>query len=202
MVRSLQVASCPPSEEVPVIFADARSLQYPAKQLEHAHWYALRTRARHEKRTHDLLQAAGHESFAAVARVERTWSDRTCRVGMPLFAGYIFVRTALSRIGDVLRWPGAVDLVRTDGVPAPVRGEEMASVMRLAHGVDETGRIPCDVDYLEPGARVRVEGGPFDGMVGRLLGERGRNQVAIRLDALRLARAVSVGRRFLVRLAD
>lgn len=184
------------------MFADGQSLQYPRKQLEQVHWYALRTRSRHEKRTHRFLQAAGHESFAAVAQVEREWADRIRRVRMPLFAGYIFVRVDLRRIGEVLQTPGAVDVVRTQGVPSPVRDEEMDAVMRMVRGIGETKEPAHEVDYLAPGDPVRLERGPFEGMVGRMIEVRGQSRVAVRLDALRMAKAVSVDRSCLVRLAS
>lgn len=183
------------------MFADGQSLRYPREQMNRVHWYALRTRARHEKRTHGFLQAAGHESFAAVAEVEREWADRIGRVGMPLFAGYIFVHLELRRIGEVLRCPGAVDVVRTGGIPSPVRDEEMDSVMRMARGIGETKEPAHEVDYFAPGDPVRVERGPFEGMVGRLIEVRGKSRVAVRLDALRMANAVSVDRSCLLRLA-
>jgi transcription antitermination factor NusG len=190
-----------PHEKRDAMFADGQTLRYPREQLEQIHWYALRTRYRHEKRTHDFLQAAGHESFAAAAQVEREWADRIRQVQMPLFAGYIFVRIDLGRIGEVLRCPGAVDVVRTAGIPSPVREDELDSVMRMVRGTSQTKQPPQEVDYLAPGDPVRIERGPFEGMAGRLLEMRGQSRVAVRLDTLQLARAVSVDRGCLVRLA-
>lgn len=172
----------------------------PTALLERPHWYALRTRARHEKQTHRFIQGLGVEAVAAVAEVERRWADRTRTVGMPLFPGYIFVRIPLSQTEEVLRWPGAVDLVRTGRYPSPVRDGEMAAVLRLARGVSRTNELPEPVDFLAPGVRVLVEEGPFEGMEGMLLNRRGQSRVAVRLDALRQARAVEIPRRWLVRV--
>jgi transcription antitermination factor NusG len=182
-------------------FADTGIVRYPAALIDRPHWYALRTRARQEKRTHSCLDAAGIESLGAVADVERVWADRTREVGMPLFPGYIFVRIELSRVGEVLRWPGAVDLVRTRGVPSPVREDEMAAVIHLARGVGISGQAASDVDFFARGARVRVERGPFEGMVGDFLERRGGSRVAIRLDALRQAKAVEINPRCLAPMA-
>ncbi len=173
---------------------------YPAELIEHPHWFALQTRARHEKRVHNQLEKAGLESFPAVAPVEREWSDRTRRVRMPLFPGYIFVKVALGEVAQVLRWPGAVDLVRSQGVPVPVRREEMEAVRRLVAGVAETGGLPEPASYLSPGQRVQVVDGPFQGLEGILLEVRGGPRVSVRFDALRQAKAVKVSRELLAPL--
>ena len=144
-----------------------------------------------------MLRASGIESFAAVAEVERAWKDRTRRVGMPLFPGYIFVRITLQETARVLRWPGAVGLVAVRGVPARLREEEIESVFRLASGVTESGALPTYVEYLAPGEPVEVTGGPFKGLHGIVVEEKGRRYVAVKLDAIRVARAVRVDRRWL-----
>ena len=178
-------------------FSGQGGVSYPPELLEAPHWYALKTRARHEKKTHEQLEAAGMESYPAVARVEREWSDRTRTVGMPLFPGYIFVKVPLREIAQVLKWPGAVDLVRSQGVPSLVRPHEMEAVRRLARGVTETGTLPETADYLAPGQRVRVTDGPFVGLEGLLVEPRGGPRVAVRFDALRQAKAVQVRRELL-----
>lgn len=173
---------------------------YPLELVRGPHWFALRTRSRAEKKTDSVLRAAGVESFAAVADMERTWADRTRRVGMPLFPGYIFVRIALRDVNSVLQWPGAVDLVRDCGVPKPLRDEEMDAVFCLVRGVSETGQLPDQAEYPAAGDLVRVTGGPFQGMEGILVEERGTKYVAVRLEAIRQARAVQVARELLARV--
>lgn len=173
---------------------------YPPEQIDRPHWYALRTRPRHEKRVHDQLEQAGVESFSAVAPVEREWADRTRRVRMPLFPGYIFVKVALEDVAQVLRWPGAVDLVRSQGTPVVVREEEMDAVRQLVDGVAKTGGLPEPADYLAPGRRVRVTDGPFQGLEGLLVEARGGPRVSVRFDALRQAKAVQVNRELLAPL--
>ncbi|MFQ5538351.1 MAG: UpxY family transcription antiterminator [Gemmatimonadota bacterium] len=168
--------------------------------LSEPRWYALRTRARAEKKTDILLRRAGIETFAAVVEVERRWKDRTRRVEVPLFSGYIFVHIPLEDSVRVLRQPGAVELVKSRGVPAPLREEEMDAVMRLVRGMEATGNPPVETDYLQPGMPVLVTQGPFQGMKGVLMEARGRSVVAVKLDAIRMARAVQVDRRWVKRV--
>ena len=132
--------------------------------------------------------------FLAAPRVARAWSDRIKRVALPLFPGYIFGRFPLANLTRVLEVPGVVDVVRSGGTAVPVRPQEMASVRLLTEGVDRTGALPRTVDPLEPGDPVVVVDGPFKGMTGVLLREPGSAWVAVKIDALRQARAVQLER--------
>ena len=101
-----------------------------------------------------------------MASVERAWSDRRRRVGLPLFPGYIFGRFALSDIAAALSVPGIVGVIRIQGIPVPLREAEMDSVRRLAEGVSVSGVLPSEADYLTTGDLVVVTSGPFEGMEG------------------------------------
>ena len=169
-----------------------RALKDPA--WNEARWYALRTRARTERKAGERLEGSGVEVFLAAPRVERTWSDRRKRVAMPLFPGYIFGRFPLAHLSHILEVPGVVDVVRSGGTAAPVRPHEMAAVRLLVEGVDSTGALPRSVDPLEPGDPVVVVEGPFKGMTGVLLQGRGPTWVAVKIEALRQARAVQLER--------
>ncbi|TVR60853.1 MAG: UpxY family transcription antiterminator [Gemmatimonadales bacterium] len=173
-------------------FGQSTGTGYPRRLLERPHWFALRTRARHEKKVVRQLEGAGIQAFGALARVERDWTDRTRAVEMPLFPGYVFVHTTLRDPGAVLRWPGAVEFVRSRGVPRPVRPDEMEAVMTLARGVTAQGKLPSQEDYLAVGTPVVVVEGPFAGLTGVLTEHRGRRRMVVKLDSLRQARGVSV----------
>ncbi len=56
------------------------------------HWYAVRTRSRHEKLVARQLQNQGIQSFLPVVTKINQWSDRKKQVEEPLFGGYAFVR--------------------------------------------------------------------------------------------------------------
>ncbi len=172
--------------------------RFPEAQLRTPHWYALRTRARTERRAGLRLHDRGFDVFTATARMERQWSDRVQRVELPLFPGYIFARFALTEITEVLGTPGVAGVVRSEGVPQPVRDDEMESVRSLASGVDRTGTAPEPIDpldLLDAGDEIRILSGPFEGMRGVLLdGPDGRTRMAVKVHAIRQARAVVLDR--------
>src|SRR2546425_13171357 len=127
----------------------------------------------------------------------RQWSDRRKRVGFPLLPGYVFARFSLGMVHEVLRTPGVVTIVRNDGHPAPVRGEELESIRILVACVNAGNSPPEPVEFLEAGQEVIVAQGPFSGIRGVLLEDRGRVRVVIRLSALRRALSVELPREML-----
>src|SRR5690349_24405845 len=82
-----------------------------------ARWYAAYTSANHEKRVSEQLGVREVEHFLPLYASLRTWKDRRVKLELPLFPGYVFVRTALRNRLQVLQVPGVVRLVGFDGVP-------------------------------------------------------------------------------------
>lgn len=160
-------------------------------------WYACRTRGRAEKAVFGRLEATGLPCYLPVITKKRRWADRTKAVGFPLFPGYVFVRFPWHQVSTVLATPGLVDVVRMNGSPSPVLEEELASIHALVTGANETGSLPSPADYLEVGDFVRITQGPFAGMTGILVEERGNTRVAVKLTAIRQAVAVDLKREWL-----
>src|SRR2546430_6432457 len=69
-------------------------------------WYAVYTRANHEKRVQRQLEQSSVESFLPLYEECRRWKDRRMRLQLPLFPGYVFVHLALRDRLKVLRIPG------------------------------------------------------------------------------------------------
>ena len=160
-------------------------------------WYACRTRPRAEKRAGQLLKLRGVDSYVPLLERERQWSDRKKRIGFPLFPGYVFGQFSLAKVHEVLRVPGIVTVVRSDGNQAPVRPEELESIRALVACVNAGNAPPEHVEFLESGQEVIVSHGPFSGIRGVLVEDRGRTRVVIRLSALRRAWSVELPREIL-----
>src|ERR1700682_6424897 len=102
------------------------------------HWYALYTRARHEKAVAALLQQKGITTFLPLLSQMHRWSDRSKTVQVSLFPGYTFVRitaTPESCVG-ILQTPGVVGFVGTGrrGIPIPDKQIEDVQTV-LTHGI-------------------------------------------------------------------
>ncbi len=172
-------------------------LTAPPGLFDTLRWYACRTRARAEKQAARLLAGNGVESYLPLIEKVRQWSDRKKRVAFPLFPGYLFVRFDLRKTHDVLSTPGIVTIVRGNGHPTPLRDEELDSVRILVTGVNAGHELPRPVEDLELGHEVVATEGPFAGMRGVLLEERGRARVVVRLSVLRQAVSVEIPRQML-----
>lgn len=168
---------------------DYRSATPPIGPGEES-WYAVQTRARHEKIVADRLREQSLTIFLPLVRELHCWSDRRKVVERPLFSCYVFVRTAPSseqrlrvcRIEGVFRIVG----VRGQGIPIP--DEQVEAVRRLV-----AQQLPwTDHPFLKVGQRVRIRGGSLDGVKGVLLSRNQDRTLIISIDALQRSLAVRI----------
>lgn len=166
-------------------------------------WFALWTRARAEAQVEARLLEREIEAFAALARVERQWSDRKKRIRTPLFPGYVFARIARSELVRALEVLGVAGVVRMDGEPVAIPDVEMESVFQLVNGVDETGTLPENVDPLASGTAIEVVEGPFKGLKGIILeGGAEATRIMVKIPAIQQARAIRLPRAAVVAVMD
>jgi len=131
------------------------------------HWYAVYTQPRHENKVYDRLLKKKIETFLPL--IER-WSrrkDRRKRIHLPLFPGYLFVRTSMDPYVhlEILKTDSVVRILGNDGKPIPIPNEQIFTIHALIkNGVAVT---PCP--YLKEGMRVRVVNGPLIGIEGFLV---------------------------------
>jgi transcription antitermination factor NusG len=160
----------------------------PAAVPGAAGWYALRTRARHEKRVQEQLAAKGIEPFLPLVERWSQWQDRRKLVAFPLFPGYCFARFSPAERVAVLSVPGVVQILGSRGVPVPVPEAEIAAVRRLV-----TSTLPYDPHpYLQEGMRVEVTRGPLVGLQGILLRKGARARLVIGVSLIRQGASVEL----------
>ena len=128
----------------------------PITATERANWYAIHTRARHERAVEQRLRAQGVKTFLPVTAEVHRWSDRRKRIEVLLFSCYVFIHSALSpqdrlrvfRDDSVLGFVGA----RGQGIPIP---DEQIDAVRTLLAQD----IPWTFHpFLKVGQRVRIRG--------------------------------------------
>jgi transcription antitermination factor NusG len=154
----------------------------PALYLEE-HWYAAYISANHEKRVTKELHNREVEHFLPVYSSRRRWKDRRVTLDLPLFPGYVFVRIALSDRLRVLQIPSVVHLVGFGGQPAALPDEE---INILRSGLSQRLRAEPH-PYLTVGRRVRLKSGPFSGLQGILLRQKGKYRVVISIELIQRA---------------
>jgi transcription antitermination factor NusG len=151
-------------------------------------WYAAYTRANHEKRVRDQLEQRSVESFLPLYVTSRRWKDRSMRLQMPLFPGYVFVRMALVDRLRVLQVPSVVRLIGFNGHLSPLPDEEIEG---LKKGL--AGGVPAEPHpFLTVGRRVRIKSGPLEGRQGILLRRKGMLRVVLSIDLIMRSIAVDM----------
>ncbi|MEX0681117.1 MAG: UpxY family transcription antiterminator [Balneolales bacterium] len=144
-------------------------------------WYALYTRPRFEKKVEIQLRESGYEVWLPLQTVVRQWSDRKKKVEVPLFNGYVFIRTAKKDLYHVVQTEGIATTVRFNGEPAPIREEQIEMIRKVLIGPDA-----FEVKQMKfaRGDRVRVVDGALKGHEGLWLEWRGKRRVALEVEHL------------------
>ncbi len=152
-------------------------------------WFALYVQVNHEKEVSKRLQ---DKSFQAFLPLMETWSkrkDRRKKLLVPLFPGYVFLRTVLDNYAthSILRVPGAVKLLSNSEGPLPIPEHQVQNLETLLQSQKKLSLY----SYLQDGQWIRVARGPLKGCVGILVRRnpnKGRLVVSIDL----IQRSVSV----------
>ncbi len=152
-------------------------------------WYAVYTRARHEKVVAEELWLRQIESFLPLQERLSTWKDRRKLVQFPLFPGYLFVRTEMqSRRLDILRVPSVVRIMGFNGVPESIPAAQIDAVKSLVFN-----EIPMNPHpFIHAGDRVRIIRGPLREMEGLLLEKKNRYTFILSIDLIQQSVACEI----------
>jgi transcription antitermination factor NusG len=157
---------------------------------ESPQWYAIRTRARHEKRVAHQLQEKGIFTYLPMLSEVHNWSDRRKNVDVPLFSCYSFVRLLPSVEAHlaILRTPGVVGFLGTPGRASSIPDKQIEDIQTaLAHN-GACSRYP----FLRVGQRVRVRGGSLDGIEGVLVALRDGRSLVISVGPILQSLAIRI----------
>src|SRR6266496_526659 len=160
------------------------------QKLPKPHWYAIRTRSRHEKIVSDQLEQRGIESFLPLVRRTHKWSDRVKEVDLPLFAGYNFVRLVLSSADRlrVLQINGVAGFVGTQGGGTPIPDTQIQDIRMIL-----ASKVPFEESTsLTVGQRVRIRGGSLDGVEGILTAHNGDKSLMISIEPIQRSLCIRV----------
>lgn len=154
-----------------------------------AQWFAVLTRARHEKVVAERLDERGITSFLPLVKAVHRWSDRRKTVELPLFSCYVFAKLAANSEQRLrtLTVNGVLALVGPGGQGIAIPEEQMEAVRKL---VQE--QLPCQpYPFLKIGQRVRIRGGALEGVEGILVSQQDRTLV-VSVDAIQRSLAVRI----------
>ncbi len=156
----------------------------------HPAWYVLHTRSRFEQVVFDGLEGKDLEALLPKMTVMSKRRDRRKKIKVPVFSGYIFVKSDLNAYErlEIVKTIGVVRIVgNTDG-PISVPDDAIDSLRIMVAGDSPilTGT------RLTKGDRVMVVEGPFAGVKGTFVRHKGHGRVVVAIDALDQYAAVDV----------
>ncbi len=153
-------------------------------------WYVLHTRSRFENKVSEGLERKLKEVFLPKILVRSKRRDRKIMIRVPLFPGYVFVKTDLDPADqlDIVKTAGIVRFIGNRAGPLPVPDEAIDALKVM---------VSTDLDIstgkrLKKGARVIVVSGPFAGIAGMFSRYRGQGRIVVNIDALGQFAAVEV----------
>jgi transcription antitermination factor NusG len=150
-------------------------------------WFAIHAKSRRENFAAINIGALGIGILLPRVQVERRVRGAAQQGTKPLFPGYFFARFCPEdSLESVKGARGVLQVVSSGRIPIPIH----AIVLReIQDRIQENGLIRIRPRHLDPGTRVSIQRGPFEGMMGRVERELDdRKRVAIFLEALLNAR--------------
>ena len=149
--------------------------------LTHA-WYALHTRSRFENVVNEGLGKKSLEVFLPKIQVKSKRRDRKLLIRVPLFPGYLFVKTNLNPNEhiEILKTIGAVRLVGNKDGPVSIPDDSLESLKIMV----ATDHPVATGSRFKKGDRVMVVEGPFAGVIGTFVRYRGKERVIVNIEAL------------------
>ncbi len=145
-------------------------------------WYVLHTKSRFENVVNEGLTKKSIEIFLPKVKVRSKRRDRKAMIQVPLFPGYVFVKTDLNPYEhiEIVKTVGAVRMIgNKDGpVAVPEVNIESLKIMVAGNNSVTTGR------RFRKGDRVMVVDGPFAGVTGTFIRYKGKKRVVVYIEAL------------------
>lgn len=147
-------------------------------------WFALLTRSNFEQTVYKGITGKKIEAFLPKTRRKSQRKDRKLMIEVPLFPGYLFVRSTLDPADQlkILKTIGAVRLLGNakGAVPVPDSQIESLQIMTRAN-VD---LISGSSMLLQKGDPVMILEGPLAGVKGEFTRHKGQGRVIIKIDLL------------------
>ncbi|HIZ85309.1 MAG TPA: UpxY family transcription antiterminator [Candidatus Coprenecus stercoravium] len=156
-------------------------------------WFVMRVTYQREVAAKEKLDTLGLECFLPVRTFRKRGTDgRFCKVREPLIHNYIFIHSDKQTIDRLktftlpyLRY--ATSTIDGQKVIMTVPERQMKSFIAVAGNEEQRAVFldPATID-LTKGDKVRITGGPFEGVEGtfmRLQGGRGK-RVVVKIDSI------------------
>ena len=145
-------------------------------------WFVLHTKSRFENVVNEGLTKKSIEVFSPKVKVRSKRRDRKAMIQVPLFPGYVFVKTDLNPYEhiEIVKTTGAVRIIGNKDRPLAVPHEDIESLKIIVAG---NNSVTTGTQFKR-GDIVIVIGGPFSGVTGTFIRYKGKERVVVYIEAL------------------
>jgi transcriptional antiterminator RfaH len=153
------------------------------------HWFAIHAKPLREGFAATNISALGIRVLLPQIRVDRLVRGAARVAVKALFPSYLFARFCPEESLESIECTrGVLKVVSSGRFPIPVPDNVVDGIQER---IQEDGFIRIRSQSLAPGTRVSIQGGPFEGMLGRVERELDdQKRVAILLETLLHARVL------------
>jgi Transcription termination factor nusG len=157
-------------------------------------WRVAHVRSRREKELARLLLRLNVPFYLPLAEKQVRRAGRRFVSFLPLFPGYLFFRGDRGPLGSpaesgAARWDDRlVSVLEVQDQP------RLDAELRVLWRLQQSGAAFEDFPYLAPGDAVEVIEGPFEGLRGTVLREKGRTRLVVSVSFLRQSVAAELER--------
>ncbi|MDX2205976.1 MAG: transcription termination/antitermination NusG family protein [Hyphomicrobiaceae bacterium] len=153
----------------------------PPTETMHAAWAVATTHPHSEAIAVGNLRRQGFDVYCPQIRRRRSHARRIETVLRPLFPGYVFVGLAQGGRWRAIASTGGVRaLVKFGDAPATLAGAFVDGLK--AQEID--GAVVRPAEHYTIGQAVQIAGGPFDGLVARILELDERDRIVVLLEVM------------------
>ena len=162
----------------------------PESPAEQQYWFAVQTKAKHERRVAAELEEKGVVVFLPLFTEVHQWSDRKRKVEIPLFDTYLFVRVGEDRKTrvTVLQTNGVFRFVGSRGAGVVIPDEQVEAIRAIV-----SNNIPfVPYPFLGVGKKVRIRGGSLEGLQGVILSINGDQSLIVSVESIQKSIAIRI----------
>jgi transcriptional antiterminator RfaH len=154
--------------------------------MEESYWLVCHTKPRCEKKFAALLSAEKFEHYLPLITSVRRYAQQTKRFTKPLFPGYVFAQVPAEKKARIYQQDLLARAILVEDVPKFLR--QLEDVRTIVASGLELSVMPL----LTRGRRVRIAGGPLNGLEGFVDNPANPQGVVISVDVLQQGLLVKV----------
>jgi transcriptional antiterminator RfaH len=154
-----------------------------SEDREHASWIVASTHPRREHAAIANLSRQGFHAYCPRTNKRVRHARQTRNVLSPLFPGYVFIRLdpRVEPWRSIDSTTGIRNLVRFGDYPAVVPADFITGL----RASEQDGVIPSRQEAYQPGQKVQMRDGPFDGVIATVLSCSAAERIVVLMELLK-----------------